>query len=234
MEHIAISLKQLYNMCSDKPKEKARKSKILGVRPSRRGEYRFAFIVKSSENYSSETGHIASVAYPDITVENFEEIINAKRSKFTPMNATVLVHCACPAFHWWGSEFLTGVYHYNLNRRVTDIPARVRDPMRKNTLCKHLIKICNYVTHVSFNYLFNRFHYASLNKNRKIADVIAEEMEKDLEMLEPRECLSYFQSAMKERGTLSSESWNDVVTNIESPDLDNILANYGVYVQLNG
>jgi len=69
--------------------------------------------------------------------ESWTEVL----SKFPELgNMDVTVHCDCPAFLWWGSQ-------YNLEQRDTALnPAgvpfpSVRDPALNNVICKHLAAV---------------------------------------------------------------------------------------------
>lgn len=56
------------------------------------------------------------------------------------VNADVQVHCDCPAFLWWGSQ-------YNLEQSDTEMFPRgvpypgIRDPGLSNNICKHLAAV---------------------------------------------------------------------------------------------
>ena len=191
------------------------RSKIYGIRPSRENnpEHRFAFLIRSNETYSSPNGHITSVLYPNII-----KLSDIPRFQY-PMTMDIRVHCSCPAFLFWGTEWISGYNDYNLEPATT-IPPNIRDPQRKNWLCKHLVRVSHYMSSVNFKFLFQRFHYAHTPAK-----------DTALPMLEPAECFDSFIAALKENNTYSKEIETDIRRHLEDECLDDILVEAGIYVK---
>jgi len=153
MLYTATTLRQIFNLTGSGPKNKARNSRIKGIRPSIEKDLkRFSFLVKSKESYSWPSGHITSITYPGLTLKKFR---NDRR--VTPMSTSVWLHCTCPAFLYWGSKYWSTQYSYNFPDKSETRPPNVRDPLGANWTCKHGIRAMNYVSKKGFEKLYSRF-----------------------------------------------------------------------------
>lgn len=217
MRFVSLNFRQLYNMCNVNVKTKANKSNIYGIKPSnpnsKVGDRRFSFLVRSTETYSSPGGHIASVVYPKVL-----ELKDVKPTD-NPMNRNIRLHCSCPAFLFWGTEWLSGQNKYNLEP-ATHIPANIRDPQRNHWLCKHLVRVCNWLLYKSFKDIFNKFRYSSLYVSKN---------SEDIPLLAPRDCIDSYIQALKDSNTYTREAESTIIANIDSPELDDILVDLGIY-----
>lgn len=78
-----------------------------------------------------------------VTIKSLE-----KKGQKMLMKSDVAISCTCPAFLFWGSEYwaLKGGY-LDLYRpgyrypRSKGIPPKIRDPLGKHKLCKHLLAV---------------------------------------------------------------------------------------------
>lgn len=216
---ISMNLRQLYNLCEFDVKTRANRVTLYVIKPSTTDKKilthpRFQFLARSPEVYSLRTGHIASIVFP-----NIERDLNKIDNQQKPMTEEVRLHCTCPAFLYWGSDWLSGQNRYNLEP-ATRIPPNIRDPQRKHYLCKHLIKVCSYMSGANFKFLFDRFKYSS--RVRMGAE--------ELHVLEPKECFDSYIQALKDMGEYSKDKENLIFKYIDSPELDKVLIDLGIYV----
>ena len=217
---ISMNLRQLYNLCDFKVKTRANRVSLYVIKPSSTDKKymtnpRFQFLARAPEVYSLRTGHIASLIFPD--VESLKDIKQGE----TPMTEEVRLHCSCPAFLYWGSDWLAGQNKYNLNP-ATRIPPDIRDPQRKHYLCKHLIKVSSYMSSASFKFLFDRFRYNASRWYMAEAEKLQE--------LEPKECFDSYILALKDMNEYTKEKENLIFRYLEKPELDEVLADLGIYV----
>ncbi len=72
-----------------------------------------------------------------IGTESWPEVL-AKFPDLSTMDAKV--HCDCPAFLWWGSQYFLEQLDTAANPAGVPFPY-VRDPSLNNTICKHLAAV---------------------------------------------------------------------------------------------
>jgi hypothetical protein len=72
-----------------------------------------------------------------VGTEDWTEVL----SKFPELlNMDMAVHCDCPAFLWWGSQYTLEQLDTALNPAGVPFPS-VRDPALDNVICKHLAAV---------------------------------------------------------------------------------------------
>lgn len=54
-------------------------------------------------------------------------------------------YCSCPYMKWWGPNWNSLVEGFRLWRMGKELPPDIRDPQRKNKVCKHIISAFNKV-----------------------------------------------------------------------------------------
>ncbi len=137
------------------------KSKVVGIR-SRKNFRRFIFHVKSKMSYSSKQGHLVTILFPTITVDQLK-----KNKNMLPIDTRVRCWCTCPAWQMWGSSYNSTNLKYNLQPfSETRIPDK-RDPDRKNLVCKHVYAVYRDIRYDNFIRLYNKFKQAYYRKNKK-------------------------------------------------------------------
>lgn len=211
------------------------KSRVQGIYPSRNNvrDMRFGFIVRSGESYSDPHGHITSVKFP--TTDLTQDFKNNR--KIVPMNENVLFHCTCPAWVMWGSDYLSGQNKYNLNP-ATSIPALIRDPHHENWLCKHAIKVAQYIAKMGFEQLLKRFNIFKPNPDKTPAIQKSYLLRKaedegnpaDFETVPPSAAFPIFAQILHRRGE-SQETIDNLRDLINEPELDEELVKLQLYVR---
>lgn len=210
----AVSFKDIIDETGPKPKKRAFKSKISGIR-SRKNFKRFIFVVKSSEVYSSSKGHLASIMYPDVV---FQDVLKRERAKSTPANSNVLVWCTCPAFKYWGSHFWASQADYLIKDKPSQgRPPDIRDPKEENLVCKHLVKVSRLVSTFTFKRLFNVF------------DTKSKTSSEDFSLLQFKETFPII-SEYLQREKYSYEEIEDILFSMTSDNFEDTLSNYNVIV----
>ena len=185
--------------------ERARRSKVLGVKP-RKNFQRFSFVVKGGELWSSSKGWITTILYPKLTEED-----SKRNSGITPMDSEALVFCTCPAFLYWGSKYWSTQDDYNIKVHKEDRPPYVRDPNKLRYVCKHVIRASRYLKKKSFHSLNEQFY----KKTSSLAS-----LEYDI-----KPAMSEF---MRMKGYPDDEI-QDIMFNINADNMDDILEEVGVY-----
>lgn len=151
----AETLRSLYRDTGPLSKRTSRKSRVVGIK-TRKNFKRLSFLVKSDMPYSSPKGHISSIMYPNVDFRNISDDLGS------PLSEDVKVICSCPSFTYWGSAYLATTEEYIIPPYLENRPADVRDPEGENFICKHLIKVIQYVGKKSFKQLSKRFTSGSL------------------------------------------------------------------------
>lgn len=207
-----LTLRDLYELVGPKPKAKAANSKVIKIR-TRKNQRRFSFIVLSKESYSSPKGHLVSFIYPTLKVP-FNQI--RKYPQITPMNLRVKVRCTCQAWRYWGSSFLSTEYGYFLDKKESR-PANIRDPGRKNYICKHVVRVILFTRMLTFPGLLNTFQMDSGTRTASY-----------LEQLKP--IAAQF---LRDEG-YDQESVDDVIFSMTEDDFEDILEQHGVLISDGG
>jgi hypothetical protein len=57
------------------------------------------------------------------------------------IDGPLYVHCDCPAFKWWGFEYICTARHIVLPTKGNNIYPKIRNPRLIGTVCKHLIHV---------------------------------------------------------------------------------------------
>ena len=92
--------------------------------------------VKSATGSGSYIVKIKLVEYPDIATET--DITTREKVRLA-LAGDIAIHCSCPAFKWWGYEYIMTQLGAN-SSSVQDIYPQVRNPKLEGTLCKHSYK----------------------------------------------------------------------------------------------
>ena len=95
-------------------------------------------LVKCKEDYSKPTGHLVLLRLKP------SKIINSKSRVRATLKIPMKVYCTCPAYLYWGSRYnaTKGVYQMAGHPKEFRKPD-IRDPQRKNLMCKHLSAVAN-------------------------------------------------------------------------------------------
>ena len=159
------TLLDLINIVGSGPRTRAKKSKVMSFRLKPNGR-RFLFLVKSSESYSSKTGHIVSVLYPNVRIP-FSELW--KFPKRTPTNTRVRVFCSCQAWKFTGPSYLSTREKYRLpeSKYREERPANIRDPNEENYVCKHVVRVATWMRPMTFRRMLALFRVPGVPAQRK-------------------------------------------------------------------
>ena len=131
---LAFNLKELVDQ-TDNPKSKKRIYKCKNLRIRYHGTTgRYLFLVRCKESYSDPKGHIVSINF------DYEREEGRERGK-RPFQVDVRLRCMCPAFLYWGSEYIATQLDYNTDDYDQQLFPKIRDPELKNLVCKHVISV---------------------------------------------------------------------------------------------
>lgn len=122
---------------------------------------RFLFLVSCNESYSSKTGHIVSIHFD-------------RTPKGKPLSDEVKLHCSCPAFIYWGSAYNSTQKKYNLDFTETR-PPDIRDPQRRNDICKHISKVKNDLRGMTYRMLEKKSDVVKAYLNTELPRIGIEE-----------------------------------------------------------
>jgi len=100
------------------------------------------------------TQEVISIEITEVENEPMYDIAVEKYQNFS-LDAGVVVH-NCPAFLYWGSEYIATLDSYNLEF-TQDIPPNIRDPQLQNVLCKHVIRVIRDLRGVTFKQLKKKY-----------------------------------------------------------------------------
>lgn len=89
--------------------------------------------VKSSTGTGSYIVKIRLVEYPAIADE--KDLTTRDKVRLS-LAGDVAIHCDCPAFKWWGYEYIMTQLDSNSSTKQEIYP-KVRNPKLEGTLCKH-------------------------------------------------------------------------------------------------
>ncbi len=144
METKAISLRELEKLNSPAFNKRGLRCAVYAVDYERvLGEVRYLFLVKGSESYSSEYGHIVSLLFDKGSALN---------NKSRPLVDDVRIHCQCPSFVYWGAAFNATQDKYNLDI-TEDRPPDIRDPNREVKICKHVARVVRTIRTMTYDRL---------------------------------------------------------------------------------
>jgi hypothetical protein len=134
----AFSLGELIRNNADKPNQRAKNCEKYSVSGYRRvsGEDRYLFYVRCYEKWSDPRGHIVTVNF-DMTPKEGSgktQFLPNRSATDTDMN----VFCHCPAYHYWGSEYIATQLDYILSGHSENRFPKIRDPQLNNLVCKHV------------------------------------------------------------------------------------------------
>lgn len=96
-------------------------------------DYTVLMKVDSSTGKGSYTVRIKLVEYPAIANE---EDLTTKEKVRLALSGDMKIHCDCPAFRYWGYEYITTQLDANSHTQQYLYPI-VRNPKLEGTLCKH-------------------------------------------------------------------------------------------------
>lgn len=89
--------------------------------------------VDSSTGSGSYIVRIKLDEYPDIA--DMEDLDTREKVRLS-LAGDMKLHCTCPAFKWWGYEYITTQLDSN-SHSVQDIYPHVRNPKLEGVICKH-------------------------------------------------------------------------------------------------
>lgn len=227
MRKISISLTELDETNSYKPRLKARKSKVKGI-ITRKNLKRFKFLVKSTESYSSPNGHIVSFMYPKVSLM---QAYDGKVAS-TPRNSDVKVWCTCQAWQYWGAAYNATDKKYNLDK-IEKIEPNVRDPNREYLVCKHVHAALRYIQRDSFKVLMTRFIGKYVNKqlDKMIGTPKKSSLNDDeIEMAEILESIPAFIDFLVKQKGLTLEMAELIADGIDEDNFESILLEYGAII----
>lgn len=151
----AISLLQLIEKNSDNFNKNSTRTNIVKVSYKKTKKNLFVFLAKSSMNYSNPKGHIVSLYF--------------MQTEGQILQSDVKVNCTCPAYTYWGPKYNATEGKYNYTTRTKKQP-NIRDPKRKNKICKHIVAARQALKGLTFNKSYKKFratasettHYTAL------------------------------------------------------------------------
>lgn len=186
-------------------RSKARRSRVMGIK-TRANWKRFSFIVRSRETYSDSLGHVASVMYPYLDIEDMI------RARVYPMREDVSVFCTCPAFLYWGSRYWATTDDYLISGQDPEYRFPwIRDPEHNHPICKHLYRVVSYISHESFPRLIKRF------SPKKRSNLKEASINKHIKPILER--------VLKNRN-FSSNEISDILSNVDDNNVESILEKY--------
>lgn len=89
--------------------------------------------VNSATGKGSYVVKIKLVEYP--TIADMTDITTAEKVRLS-LAGDLAIHCTCPAFKWWGYEYIMTQLDSN-SSSVQNIYPKIRNPKLEGTLCKH-------------------------------------------------------------------------------------------------
>lgn len=122
-------------------------TEVLEIEYSKRNRWLFSFWVRSFETYSSPTGHIATI------------LIKTKKGQM--LNSDVKLHCTCPAYLYWGSQYHATQQGYAYKYKEKRAP-NIRDPQGKNLICKHIASLRKSLRRLTVSKAHKKFVRASI------------------------------------------------------------------------
>jgi len=131
-----------------KTKFRAENCKTYDIQYISKHDQRAIFLVKCDESYSYDGGHLVSIL--------FDDYVPKKRDTLKPLTSEVKLKCECPAFLYWGSEYIATLNGYNLEF-TQEIPPNVRDPQLQNVLCKHVVRVIRDLRGITFKQLKKKY-----------------------------------------------------------------------------
>lgn len=144
----AVSLSQLFRETPMPQRKRSKKCSTYDVEYIVQNPNRIIFLVKCTESYSKDTGHLVSLVYDDY--------VPRLRDVKKPLNADVRVMCECEAFLYWGSKYISTQEGYNFDEPEHRAPD-IRDPHLKNKLCKHIVKVAKDLRGQTFKKMKNKY-----------------------------------------------------------------------------
>lgn len=144
MVHLsAYSLTELHQQNDKKPNKRADNCIVRQIKHTI--DKTVIFHIGCHESWSSSMGHIVSVKF----------LVDLKKYQTEkPLNVDVKVKCTCPAFSFWGSDFVATQLGYGLDTDENREPL-IRDPQNKNLICKHIAKTRLQLRNYTFKKLLN-------------------------------------------------------------------------------
>jgi hypothetical protein len=120
---VGISLQDVLGRSTGRPRSKKCRTRFISYNPT---QDLWRFKVTCSEKDSDRGGHEVNVWLE----KNHDEV---------PGKLEFKAFCKCKAWQYYGSEFHAKSRDYLLGRpRGTGTAPRVRDPHRRNLVCKHV------------------------------------------------------------------------------------------------
>lgn len=216
----SISLSELIASTGDKPKDKAKRSSISGIR-SRKGFRRFIFRVKSTESYSSSKGHLTSIHYPSVDLKSLKKGRNPSVAK-TDVN----VWCTCPAFHYWGSHYWATQDDYLMfDKDAEDRFPIVRDPQGENLVCKHIIRVYKRINRTPLTKLVDQFQGVIKKKRSSLEDLD----EEPLSFIDYTDTVPIVSQYLRERKYTDSEI-TEVISSLSFNNYEDVLKEHRVII----
>ena len=114
---------------------KLKKPRYLGITK----DYVVHMEVDSSTGSGSYIVRIKLDEYPDIADE---KDLSTREKVRLSLAGDMKLHCTCPAFKWWGYEYITTQLDSN-SHSIQNIYPAIRNPSLEGVLCKHCYKAFN-------------------------------------------------------------------------------------------
>ena len=119
--------------------KRASNCRVYKIKYKHRSKTRIILMVRCYEDYSNPKGHLVSLAL-DIPKEQRDKVLKSKRTAI--LTLPMKTYCICPAYSMWGSKYNATKGGYNINSEGReDRPPNIRDPKRKNIVCKHIAAV---------------------------------------------------------------------------------------------
>lgn len=132
-------MKDIFPNVLQKTAKRATNCRVYKIKYKHRSKTRVILMVRCYEDYSNPKGHLVSLAL-DIPKEQREQLLKSKRIAI--LTIPMKTYCTCPAYTYWGSKYIATKGGYNINSKGReDRPPNIRDPKRKNIVCKHITAV---------------------------------------------------------------------------------------------
>lgn len=132
-------MRDIFPNVIQKTATRANNCRVYKIKYKHRSRTRVILMVRGYEDYSNPKGHLVSLAL-DIPKEQREQVLKSKRTAI--LTIPMKTYCTCPAYTFWGSKYIATKKGYNINSKGReDRPPNVRDPKRKNIVCKHIAAV---------------------------------------------------------------------------------------------
>lgn len=186
---------------------------------------RYLFYTRCKESYSDPRGHIVTIKFD---MEPIRET-GFLTTKIIPSKVDMRVRCSCPAFLYWGSEYIATQLDYILEGYEENRFPSIRDPELKNTACKHVALVANAV-------LDNKNLYDLRNMRKPVAsrnelsdyDAVKKTFD-ETEEISMQESLAAVELYLK-RNNIESKKMNRFLSSINETNFEKTLLSLGMII----